>query len=90
MKIATQDLKSFLDKIFSKIQLEYPDEFEINEDYFWYIPLNEVYNPLKDPKNLTLGQLSFDYESLKNNSDFLPVDLIKISNLLRYLGEKMI
>lgn len=62
----------------------------IDEDYYWYIMPEQVYNPLADPKDLGMGQLEEDYEFLMNalKDDRLVVCHLKnLSVLLRYIAD---
>ncbi len=63
---------------------------EIQEDFYWDISQKEIYNPYEDPKNLTLGQLSDDWQELKRilNGTHIPVgyDLKRLSNILRVIS----
>ncbi len=51
-------------------------------DYYWDIDTNEIYNPYKDPKDFSLGQLSDDWKTLLDSSasdSLIPYDLERVS-----------
>ena len=56
-------------------------------DYYWEMPADDLYQPHTEPINHTLGQLSFDIDSLKDLID-RPVDEA-VSYGLVWAGEVM-
>ena len=92
MKVKIADLQNATNKIFDYLQEQDVDEIEISEDYYWVIDENELYDPYKEPKTFTLGQLSSDIEDIqKMASGSLPVvgfSLVPLSALFKYIGEK--
>lgn len=65
---------------------------KIEEDYYWAIHPPELYDPAKEPANLTIGQLYEDWEFLANmrhRQDAVSPMLDKVAPLLRYLGQKI-
>lgn len=65
------------------------NEVEIDKDYYWNISLEEKYDPYNKPKNITLGQLSDDYNELVNildSGDEIPYDLIRVARILEALS----
>ena len=70
------------------------NEVEVDEDYYWFVNKDELYNPYENPKNLTLGQLSEDWDELKSvlrkEKKLISYDLVKLSVLMRVIGDKTI
>lgn len=68
--------------------------FAFDNDLYWNITDEELYNPYEDPKELTMGSLIEDWEFLQKVLDgkreIIDYDLYKIASLLRFLGKSMI
>lgn len=94
MKVEIAQLRAIADRLFSHLEETGRCEFEVSEDYYWSIEKEEVYDPLKDPKDLTLGQLSDDWNELnailENESPPIGYALVWLSSVLRIIGEKSV
>ncbi len=90
MKIKTIRLAT--DRILSHLENSGVSEVELEKDLYWHLDSNEIYEPTCEPKTFTLGQLSDDLENIEEISsgkkDALGFDLVWLSALLRYVGEK--
>lgn len=95
MKINVKELTSVIDII--KASLEGFDEINIKNkkiNYYWDIPSDELYNPLKIPKseNLELGQLTDDWEELlrlkKEGVPPISYDLKRLSSILKAISDE--
>ena len=91
MEINISELKAiFLREIEHLEELGY-EKLEIPVDYYWNIPHEVRYDPYQEPKQLNLGQLSEDWEWLKQTLDGkrepLTYDLVWLSTILRAIGE---
>ena len=93
MEIPISDLRRI-----SVILLDHVEQLDIkcldlDVDYYWEIAAAERYDPTKDPKDITLGQLYHDWERLSEmlhgESEPLSIGLVWLSSLLRRLGEKV-
>jgi hypothetical protein len=89
MKLSISEIQVLCGKVLHSLALDYEQSITIKDDFYWFIPKNELYDPSRDPKSLTLGQLSFDFDDLNFREEFIPNDLIRLSSLLRYLGERL-
>lgn len=91
MRINLKDIISVLKLVFDKYEQLNIDFIETDKDYYWDIPFDELYNPYKQPENLTLGQLSFEIEELQKllqgNSTIVAYDLKLIANILKAISE---
>ncbi len=67
MKIKASDLRRILEIILTYEEEIGNTEFEIDVDYYWHIPKEIRYDPYSEPEpaDLTLGQLTFDWEELE-------------------------
>ncbi len=62
---------------------------EISNDYYWDIEDEELYNPYEKPKDLALGQLSFDLDSIQRlvkSDNAIAYDLKRLACILRALS----
>lgn len=93
MNITLGELRVVVEKIFQHLEVKEKNNFEINEDYYWYIPTEKLYNPYSKPeqKDLTLGQLSQDVEAitdiLEERKETIGYSLIWLATILRNIGE---
>lgn len=91
MKIDIADLKRVFETLVAHLEQTNQSTYEIEWDYYWDIPTEDRYNPNVDPKDLTLGQLTDDWEGLLEiaNGDMPPVGpaLVWLSSVLRSIGE---
>jgi hypothetical protein len=95
MKIMTKDLKKIIDLLFEHlIEVRKIDEVEIELPYYWHIPFDNLQNM---ELNVTdeIGSYQDDWDSLSENllteqePSLLVYDLVKVSSLLRYIGEEV-
>ena len=91
MTVELSELQTALSVLFSHLQQQGVRSVEVEQDYYWNIQLDEVYDPLKDPKNFDLGQLTHDWEQLQSIADgsspAIGYGLVWAAALLRYIGE---
>jgi len=91
MNIKLVELRSIAERIFTYLEETGRKEFNIDEDYYWEISKEEIYNPVSDPKNLTLGQLSDDWERLtaimREEDPPIGHAFVWLSTILRNIGE---
>jgi len=87
MKINKKKLLSIINILCKEVNENFDEDILIdNEDYYWMVKLDDKYNPLVDPKELSLGQVSDDWEDLLRllESDEIPVsyDLFRLAEIL--------
>ena len=63
MKIEKKELLKVISRLYEEIDLNFSNDIEIDEDYYWNIESENIFNPSNEP-NLTIGQLTFDWEEL--------------------------
>jgi len=83
-------LESAFHLILNEIVERRGDVLSISKDYFWAVPPAEMYNVLKDPTELTIGQVSESLGRLHGVIDGnVPVDyhLVWLADVLRALGQ---
>ena len=94
MNLKVSELRAIVNRLFTYLEETGRSEFEISEDYYWFIEEDEVYDPLKEPKALTMGQLSDDWNELsdilKGESPPIGYAFVWLSAILRIVGEKSV
>lgn len=91
MNIKVQDLLKVIDEIKTNIEHNFEDEIEIDPDFYWQIPTETLYDPLKEPNKLYLGQISDDWEELSklNKGEIcISYDLIRLAEILKLVRIK--
>jgi hypothetical protein len=70
------------------------DSVDIPHDYYWAVPQQDVYRFDREPVDFVTGQLSDDWQYvqqiLEPDRDAIAYDLIKVSAILRAVGEEVV
>lgn len=94
MKIKIEEIKYVMDLITNHLIDSGVSEIEIEEDFYWSIQQQDLYNPYKEPSNLTMGQLSSDWENLQKiaSRQNLPTGygLVWLSSISKNIGERVV
>ena len=65
---------------------------DVEEDFYWDIDLSQKYSPYEEPTDMSLGQLTDNWESIQQiasgESDAMGYALVWLAALCRYIGEK--
>ena len=92
MRVTTKELRAAALALLDHLDNTGQTEFEIEEDYYWSVPQETVYAPYESPKELTLGQLSHDWEEVQKLAQGkrapLGYVLIWLAAVMRRVGEK--
>lgn len=89
MEVNLKELEQILHLLLLDFQRRNGNEMELKNDYYWDIDSRELYNPYEEPKNISLGQLTDDWETLKNSvksHNLIPYDIKRVSNILKALS----
>lgn len=89
MQVNIKEMEKIASLLFSKLRESKGNEIELNNDYYWDISVDELYNPYEEPKNITLGQLSDDLneiQRLDKSDDAIPYDLKRFASILNALS----
>ncbi len=91
MKISTDDIRSIVEALCLHLDETGRSVIDVDEDYYWSVPDNEVFDVAKDPVELDVGQLTSDWddlEKIKDNS-MPPVGygFVWLSSVLRAIGK---
>lgn len=92
MSIDYDEFSRIIGRIISGIQKESLRNLNIDDFYYWNINSKEVFDIYNIPQHLDIGKQSEDWEDLRrllNEQETVnPSDLIKLSVILRLLGER--
>lgn len=73
-------------------KLENKDIVVVEDDLYWNILEDELYNPYHEPDHFTMGSISEDWEFLQKilngEREMIDYDLYKVASILRFLGKK--
>lgn len=89
MKVNLEEIEKVVSCLLSKLRESKGNEIELNNDYYWDISAEELYNPYEEPKNITLGQLSDDLEEiqrLNKADDAIVYDFKRLASILKALS----
>ena len=89
MKVNIDEIQKITSLLLSKLKESKGNEIEINNDYYWEISNEELYNPYEEPRNITLGQLSDDLDEVHRilqSDDAIMYDLKRIAGILKTLS----
>lgn len=90
MNVNIDEIEKITLFLLSELRDSNGSDVEINNDYYWDIlDDEELYNPYEEPKDLTLGQLSFDLDAIQrlaNSDDAIAYDLKRLASILRALS----
>lgn len=96
MKINIKELEAAFLRVINYLEDKGIKKLVLRDDYYWVINKEECYDVSKkpDPKELTLGQLTWDIERArkmaKNEDEYdaIAYDLVFLSTLMLALGEE--
>jgi hypothetical protein len=91
MKITTEDLRRVFNRLIDHLEGTGQNLTELPWDFYWEIAKEDLYEPYSEPKQLSIGQLSDDWDELLKiaNGRMPPVGyaLVWLSSILRAVGE---
>ena len=94
MRITTEELRAATLALLQHLDEIGQNEFEIDEDYYWFVPQDEAYSPYQTPKDLTLGQLSHDVKEVlalaQGRREPLGYVMVWLAAVMRRVGEKAV
>lgn len=89
MKIDLKELQQIISLLLLDLKRKQGNEIELTSDFYWDIASDEIYNPYEEPKNISLGQLTDDWETMKSSAQterLIAYDLQRVSNILKALS----
>ncbi|MCV6638321.1 hypothetical protein [Candidatus Albibeggiatoa sp. nov. NOAA] len=78
-------------EIFKYLREVEVEAVEFEDDYYWHIVEGQRYDPFQKPDDMTMGQLSFDWDDIKKiaNKENEPIGyaLVWLAALYTHFGE---
>jgi TorA maturation chaperone TorD len=91
MIVDIEELRAIIAKLLDAVETN-GGKVEIEADYYWDVPNDDRYDSYASPTQLTIGQLSDDWNELKRigrgDAAALPYALVWASSVLRRIGEQ--
>ena len=91
MKIETKELRRIFNVLVDHLEGTGQTSFDLPWDFYWEVAKEDLYNPYSEPEQLSLGQLTDDWDELVKiaNQDMPPIGyaLVWLSAILRAVGE---
>ena len=91
MQISLVSLRNAVEKTLDHLEESGLTHIDVDEDYYWNIVKEQIYDPYKEPTDLNIGQLSDDIEAVEKiasgKHDPIGYDLVWIAAIMRYIGE---
>lgn len=90
MEITLSDLRHRMNNIMQRLQDEGYSEFNIDVDHYWSIPADELYDPYQEPRTLTIGQVTDDWNEVERVSNgergIIPYHLVWLAEVIKAVG----
>ena len=90
MKVNIDEIQKITSFLLSRLREEKGNEIEIENDFYWDISSDELYNPYDTPENISLGQLSDQLKEIKRLSvspdNAVSYDLKRIAVIIKALS----
>lgn len=91
MEVSTRDLREILDKVLDHVEEGGITHLNVERDFYWSIPAESRYDSYATPEDLTVGQLSEDWQNLQaildGRRDALRYALVWLGRILEAVGE---
>ena len=91
MQISLVSLRNAVEKTLDYLEESGLTHIDVDEDYYWNIAKEEIYDLYKEPTDLNVGQLSDDIEAVEKiasgENDPIGHHLVWIAAIMRYIGE---
>ena len=94
MEIDIDKLRLITDQIFDHISRDLKiNKVSLEQDYYWNVPSEFLFDMDSAPKELDIGQLYDDWEfllkTLDDEEQAISLMFVHLAPLLRYIGEKV-
>ena len=93
MKVLVSELRQVTNVLFDHLETSGQHEFDIDDDYYWTVSAEQLYNPTKDPTNFGLEQLTDNWQWLSRirtgEAEPIAYHLVWLGAFLRWIGEKV-
>lgn len=93
LEIQKENLNQILLNLINKIDSINENSISLDKDLYWYINNEELYNVYEEPEKITIGSIKEDWDFLQkiltDDREVINYDFNKISNILRFISEKI-
>ena len=94
IEIDTQTLRLACERIIDHLEKTENAKIMLDEDFYWNIPEDTIYNMSGQPTNLDIGQLSDDWKEVQaivhQEKDPVSFALVWLGAIMRAIGEKVV
>ncbi|MEX2985597.1 hypothetical protein [Streptomyces sp. C36] len=91
LQIPLDQLRHAFDVVLRQVEASAGLTVTLNEEYFWSIPGDELYDVLNEPKTLTIGQLSESWQRIEDllahQDRALGYHLVWLADVIRAIGQ---
>ena len=92
MKITLPALRETAEILFAHLDSQGLSEFEIDDDYYWTLAVEQLYDPTKQPSEFGLEQLTDNWEWLERvrtgAAEPITYQLVWLAAFLRWIGQR--
>lgn len=92
MRVSTDELRQAMEVLLRHLEETGQKEFQIDEDFYWSVPKEALYDQYEPPGELSIGQLTSDWDEVKEilerRKEPIGYALVWLSSVLRAIGEK--
>jgi hypothetical protein len=89
LTIDTGELRKVFERLVAHLEEERGASVTLHEDYFYSVPYPEIYDVMKPPPALTIGQLTESWMNLRRAEDtdsIITFELVWLGDVLKALG----
>ncbi|GAA2054990.1 hypothetical protein [Leifsonia soli] len=89
LTIDTGELREVFERLVTHLEQTRGASVTLHEDYFYSMPYPEIYDVMKDPPALTIGQLTESWANLHRAEDgdsTVTFELVWLGDVLKALG----
>lgn len=93
IRINVDDLRTVTNRLFDHLDSLGERTVELDQDYYWIIGEQELYDPTRKPTDFVLGQLTDDWRELSKlleGQKPISYSLVWLASILRAIGQKVV
>lgn len=93
MRIDVSDLRTVATRLFDHLDSLGERSVDLDQDYYWVIAENQLYDPTQAPTDFVLGQLTDDWRELTKvleGDEPVSYTLVWLGSVLRAIGQQVV